>query len=543
MANKSTYAPKNTGQSFITGTLIITVTGIIVKVISMLFRIPLDNLIGAVGMGYYGVAYTVYNLMVVIATSGLSVAISKIVAESIATGKTKDIKTVLKVAFSTFIVIGGILTLFVFFFSGWFARILDSVNSGPALMAVAPAIFVVTVTSVIKGYFQGHSDMMPTSIANLIEVVVKLVCGLGFAYYMQAQGASLPVVVASAVIGVTMGSVIALFYLLIRFFRDKKRYNVIENPMEGDSYKQMMSRFLWLVIPIAIGSITSNLANLIDTGMVFSRLQTIPGITEETASYMYGVYSSKAETVFHLPVTILLSVCVPVIPAVASAYVVNNMAKVHSTINASMKICMFLAMPCAVGLCVLAEPILALLYSDPEEVALAAKLLSVYSPALIFVCVAQLITPILQAIGKTYTPVKNIIIASIIKIALNYFLLSIESINIMGAVISNTVMYAILMVLNYFSLYRLMRMKLDFLNVFIKPIIGALACGAAAFMCYYFTNSALGSSISCLLSILVAAVVYFVLVLSMRVLNEDDIELLPKSKKIKKLLEKLHWVG
>ena len=113
----------------------------------------------------------------------------------------------------------------------------------------------------------------------------------------------------------------------------------------------------------------------------------------------------------------------------------------------------------------------------------------------------------------------------------------------MGAVISNTVMYAILMVLNYFSLYRLMRMKLDFLNVFIKPIIGALACGAAAFMCYYFTNSALGSSISCLLSILVAAVVYFVLVLSMRVLNEDDIELLPKSKKIKKLLEKLHWVG
>ncbi len=538
-----TNAQSSTGQSFITGTLIITVTGIIVKIISMLFRIPLDNLIGAEGMGYYSVAYTVYNLMVVIATSGLSVAISKIVAESVATNSPKNIKTVLKVAFSTFIIIGALLTLFVFLFSDWLAVLLDNNSAGIALRAVSPAIIVVTVTAVLKGYFQGHSDMMPTSIANLIEVVIKLICGLGFAYYLRAQNASITTVVAGAIVGVTMGSVLALLYLLIKFFRDKKRYNSLDNSLPGDTYKQMMRRFLILVVPIAIGSITSNLANLIDTGMVFNRLQTISWIDESMANYMFGVYSSKAETMFHLPVTILLSVCVPVIPAVASAYVVNDLPKVHSTINASMKICMFLAMPCAIGLCVLSEPVLSLLYYDPEEVSLAAKLLTVYSPAIIFVCVAQLITPILQAIGKTYKPVINILIASVIKIILNYFLLSIESVNIMGAVISNIVMYAILMVLNYVTLYRLVKVKIDFLNVFLKPLIGALACGAAAYFTFYFTNSRLGSSISCILSILVAVVVYFVIVLSMRVLKEEDIELLPKSKKIKKLLEKMHWVG
>lgn len=531
------------GQNFLTGALIISLAGLVVKVISMLFRIPLTNLVGGTGMGYYGVAYSVYNFMITIAASGLSVAISKIVAESVSTGKHKDVKTVIKVAFSTFIVIGAVLTLIVFFFSKPIAVLMKNTQVDIILKAVAPAILIVSVTSVIKGYFQGYANMIPTSIANLIEVFGKLAFGLGIASFMQSKGFDLPYVVAGAVGGVTLGSLLALIYLIIRILADRNRKtNKYASDLQGDTYKQMMKRFMILLIPIAIGSLTSTLANLIDTGMVFDRLQTISWIDEERANYLFGLYSSYAETVFNVPVTVLLTICVPVIPAISSAFALKDAEKVNHTVNSSMKLCMLFAMPCAVGLCVLAEPVLDLLYHNPEEVSKAAELLMVMAPSIIFVCASQLITPILQAIGKTYIPVINIFIASIVKIVLNYFLIADPRLNIMGAIISNIIMYLVLLALNFLSMRRYLTIKLNLVDIFLKPAIGALACGAAAYGCHYFTSGLLGGKVATLLSVAVAAVVYFVIVFSLRILTKEDVEMLPKGKKIQKVLEKLHWV-
>lgn len=532
---------KSSGQSFLTGALIISLAGMVVKVISMLFRIPLTNLVGSTGMGYYSVAYSVYNFMITIAASGLSVAVSKIVAESVASGRYKDIKTVIKVSFSTFIAIGALLTLIVFFFSSQIAEIMKNTNAGIILKAVAPAIFIVSVTSVVKGYFQGYANMVPTSIANLIEVFGKLLFGLGIAKYMLNRGYDTPEVVAGAVAGVSFGSLLALVYLLIRLLWDKNRKQT--GNLAGDSYKQMMKRFMILVIPIAIGSISSTLANLIDTSMVFDRLQVIEWIDEERANFLFGLYSSYAETVFNVPVTILLTICVPIIPAITSAFMLKDNHKINVTVNSSLKLCMLFAMPCAAGLCVLAEPVLSLLYKNPEEISLAANLLAYMAPSIIFVCAAQLITPIMQAIGKTYIPVINIIISSIVKIGLNYLLLSNPSLNIMGAVISNTIMYIVLFVLNYISMRRYITVKLDLVNIFVKPFIGAIVCGGTAYGVYFFADKFIGGKLSTILAVAVAAVIYFIVVFSLKVLNKDDIEMLPKAKKIEKILAKLKWVG
>ena len=542
--NNSSEPRKSSGQNFLTGALIISLASFVVKVISMLFRIPLTNLVGSTGMGYYGVAYTVYNLMITISASGLSVAISKIVAESVSLGKHKDVKTVIKVSFSTFIVIGALLTLIVFFFSKPIAGMMKNTQVDIILKAVAPAILIVSVASVIKGYFQGYANMIPTAIANLIEVLGKLAFGLGIAYYMQIKGFDTPYVVAGAVGGVTLGSLLSLIYLVIRILADRSRKNQAHNDdLAGDTYKQMIKRFMILLIPIAIGSLTTTLANLIDTGMVFDRLQTISWINEERANYLYGLYSSYAETVFNVPVTVLLTICVPIIPAISSAFATKDKLKLNSTVNSSMKLCMLFAMPCGVGLCVLAEPVLALLYRNPEEVSKAAELLQVMAPSIILVCAAQLITPILQAIGKTYIPVINIIIASIVKIVLNYFLIADPRLNVMGAVISNIIMFLVLLVLNVLSMRRYLTVKINLVDIFLKPAIGAIACGAAAYGLHYITKDILGGKIATLLSVLAAAVIYFVIVFSLRILTKEDVEMLPKGKKIQKVLEKLHWVG
>lgn len=219
---------KKKSQNFITGAVILSVSGILVKIISACFRIPLTNLIGYDGMGYFNSAYTIYNFLITVAAAGLSVVVAKMISESLALGKYRDVGNIMKSAYSTYIVIGIVGSVVVFFGADWIAALLNNTKAAPALRAVAPAILLVSLVSAYKGYTQGHSNMTPTAIANLIEVLIKLFCGLGFAFYMQKQvadpkGEDLPLVVAAAVIGVTFGSFLALVYMFFKYRSIKKR--------------------------------------------------------------------------------------------------------------------------------------------------------------------------------------------------------------------------------------------------------------------------------------------------------------------------------
>ncbi len=543
---------KKKSQNFITGAVILSVSGILVKIISACFRIPLTNLIGYDGMGYFNSAYTIYNFLITVAAAGLSVVVAKMISESLALGRYRDVGSIMKSAYSTYIVIGVVGSVVVFFGADWIAALLNNTKAAPALRAVAPAIFLVSLVSAYKGYTQGHSNMTPTAVANLIEVLIKLFCGLGFAYYVQTQvadpqGEDLPMVVAAAVIGVTFGSFLALVYMLIRY-RSMKKQSAAEAPEnalqdQATPYRKILRRFIHLAIPITIGSIVSNLANVIDLFLVMRRLCTLPGVTEEIANGLYGAYSSMATTIFNMPSSILLSIGISALPAISAAYTIRDERRLTLTVNSSLKMCTLLAFPCAVGMSVLAGPILELLYADRAGTAIATPLLAILGPAFLFMSLAQLSTPILQAVGRADIPVRNIVIISVVKIVLNYILIAIPSIGIKGAAISNVVTYLILMILNFAALYRVTKVKTDVKNVYVKPLLAALGCGAAALLTYTLLNGMIRQGFATIFAILAAVLVYAVLILFTKTLREEDIKFLPNSKKILKILEKRKWIG
>lgn len=429
---------------------------------------------------------------------------------------------------------------------------MNNTKAAPALRAVAPAILLVSLVSAYKGYTQGHSNMTPTAIANLIEVLIKLFCGLGFAFYMQKQvadpkGEDLPLVVAAAVIGVTFGSFLALVYMFFKY-RSIKKQNAALMPetalqCPATPYRKILRRFIHLAIPITIGSIVSNLANVIDLFLVMRRLCTLPGVTEEIANGLYGAYSSMASTIFNMPSSILLSIGISALPAISAAFTIRDERRLTSTVNSSLKMCTLLAFPCAVGMSVLAGPILELLYADREGTAIATPLLAILGPAFLFMSLAQLSTPILQAVGRADIPVRNIVIISVVKIVLNYILIAIPSIGIKGAAISNVVTYLILMILNFAALRKVTKVKTDIKSVYVKPLLASLGCGAAALLTYTLLNGMIRQSFATILAILAAVLVYAVLILFTKTLKEEDIKFLPNSKKILKILEKRNWIG
>lgn len=543
---------KKKSQNFITGAMILSASGILVKIVSACFRIPLTNLIGYEGMGYFNSAYTIYNFLVTIAAAGLSVVVAKMISESIALGKHKDIGGIMRCAYSTYIILGIIGSVVIFLCADPLAMLLKNAKAAPALRAVAPAIFLVSFISAYKGYTQGYSDMTPTAVANLIEVLVKLFCGLGFAYYMQTKvadptGEDLPLVVAGAVVGVTFGSFLSLVYMFLRY-RSVKKQKSAEIPSEAlqgpaTPYRTILRKFIRLAIPITIGSVVSNLANVIDLFLVMRRLETLPGVTEEIANGIYGAYSSMATSIYNMPSSILLSIGVSALPAISTAFALRDEQKLTGTVNSSIKMCTLLAFPCAMGMTVFAGPILSLLYIDAEGVAIATPLLAILGPAFLFMSLAQLSTPILQAVGRADIPVRNIAIISAVKVALNYILIGIPAIGIKGAAISNVVIYLLFMVLNFTSVKKITGVKVDMVNVYLKPLLSAFCCCAASYFIYTLIDGVMRPRIATILAIFIAAVIYAVLILYTKTLRQDDIKFFPNSKKIQKMLEKRKWIG
>jgi len=535
------------GQNFITGAAILAVAGVLVKVISACFKIPITNLVGAQAMSYFNTAYTVYNLLINISSVGLSVAVAKCISEYVALGQHRDVKSVIKAANTTLVVAGLICSVVFFIFAEDIATWLNNPLAAPACRVMSPAILFVAVLSVYKGYAQGYSNMVPSAVSNIIEVLSKLIFGLGGAYLMMEMGYDMPLVMAGAVGGVSFGALLSMLYLMLskHILRRKvdKIYPITDLTPPPTRFQSVLKKFIWIAVPVTVGSLTSNLASTIDLAIVMRRLTEIPGVTTEVANTLYGAYSSMSQTVFNMPATIIISIGVSVLPAISAAFALKQKERLNNTLNTAIKLCTLVAMPCAFGMTVLAGPILNLLYSSAEDIAIATMPLAYLGMAFFFMCCAAVCTPLLQAVGKAMIPVVNIIIASVIKIICNYVLVAIPEIGIDGAAISNIVLYAVLFVLDFIALRRITKTKADIKSVYLKPLFGGILCGAVAWGSYTLLAMVIRDSIATIAAIGLAAVVYVGFILFSKTIKREDIEFLPKAKKIEKILEKRNWIG
>lgn len=532
---------KQKTNTFFGGTLILMMAGILVKVIGAFFSIPLANLYGADGNDIFISAYYVYTAMYVVSSAGLPVAVSKMVAEAKALGRYREVRRIARVSLRAFLILGAVLSLVMMAGVDVICRFIGG-SCRYAILTIAPTVFFTCIVSAIRGYYQGMANMVPTAVSQVIEALGKLIFGLGLAYWLMSRGYSLDIVVAGAIGGVTLGTVFSALYVILFRLREKRNFRA--EPAEAGecrSDRDILKSLIRLAIPITIGASVFSVSTLIDTFMVKLRLQEGCMMTDAAAGFTYGAYGYSVK-LFNLPLTLVTAIGVSLIPAISAALAVKNRKKTLDLTESAFRLTGLLAFPCAVGLAVIPQPILELLFrNQPEACSLAAPLLTLLAPSVFFAAMVSVTNPVLQAMGKVNLPVLSMGMGALVKVVCNYILVGIPEIGIHGAPIGTGLCYLTILVVNLWNIRR-QGVLFSLRRSFFKPFLSAAVMGVFTWFAYPVLSRVLGTAglrgaVSLLLTIAGAAVLYVLMLVATRALPREDVLMLPKGEKIAKILK------
>ena len=539
--------PSQKKNSFFGGAAILTVGIVIVKLIGALFKIPLGNIISEAAFSDFNTAYYIYSLLIIVSTGGLPVALSKMVSEANALGRGNQIHKIFRIALVAFCTLGVISMLIMLVFPRQLADLMNNSHSYYCILALAPAMFFICPLSALRGYFQGHSLMTPTAVSQIIEALCKLIIGLSLAAIMVSRGLDESITAAGAIIGVSVGCAVAAAYVLVCYRRHRStlpRYT--DTP---DSGKEILVTLLKLAIPITLGSSVMSLANLLDTSIIFGRLQSGAGFTEDEARVLKGIYD-KALTLYNLPTAFMIPITASVIPSVSAARAVKNYKQGAKISETALRTTALLIFPAGVGLSVLSKPIILLLYPT-TDVVLAGEMLSVLAIATICVCIMLVCNSILQAHRMVTIPMITTIIGCVMKIIVIYVLAGNPDINIKGGPVSTIACFGMIALLDLCIIKFALPRSLSYIRAFLKPGLSAAIMGVVVWAVYGLTEKLLigagvlssgaqltgtGNALATILAIGVGVVIYFALILLTRAISRDDLSLMPKGEKIARLL-------
>ncbi len=521
-------------QSFIKGAAILGIAAILVKILGAIFRIPLANLIGPEGMSYYQSAYPIYIYLLVVSTAGFPAAVAKVISEKTSIGDYEGADHVLKVAFGLMFSIGLSSTIIMFFGAGFIAEKIQNPLAYYSIMALAPALVFSSLMSVFRGYFQGIQHMQPYAVSQFVEQLFRVVFGLGLVFVFIGQGTEYAA--ASATFGATAGGIAGFVIILWMFISYRKKNPVTKEGLHRqDTTGSIVKNLLLIAIPITLGATIMPIMQLVDLGIVMPRLNSI-GIIEQ-ANDLYGLLTGYAQTLINLPQTITAAVQISLVPAVASFAIKKDFSGLEKTVQNGLRIGLIIGLPCSVGLVVLAQPIMQLLYPmQLETVEMTGKILGILGWGVVFLSTFQISTGILQGLGKQIIPARNLALGATVKAVLTYVLVGIPALNIMGAAISTVTSYMVSALLNYTSLIKYSGAKINYKDVFVKPIISVVVMGIVTKLSYLLL-APLGN-IATISAIAIGGLVYAVMLLITKTFSEADFELMPKGKRIKALLLK-----
>ena len=545
-------------QTFLQGTAVLAMATVLVKLMGFLFKVPLNNIIGEDGFGYFNTAYDVYNVLLMISTTGLPVAMSRMISQAQTLGNHAQIKRIYRTSLYVFLTIGMVGSLGMLIFCRQLSvMVTTNENSWAAIAALAPCVLLICLVSAYRGFFQGQSNMTPTSVSQIFEAVTRLVVGLGLAWLVmkltgeaavRAQGivlasgetaqdyGDITLAAGGAILGVTLGSLISVVYLHHKFRQSNQILSL--GGGTAKSTRSTMKELLSIAVPITLGSAGLQIINLFDTMIYMRRLTGALQWTEKMADSAKGVYNF-CQTVFALPCSFIPTITIAVIPAITASLTRKDLAEAKATSESSVRTMALIAMPCAAGLFVMAEPVIRLLCSTytEDKIQLAATMLAILGLTVIFNSLVLLLNAIMQAHGDVVTPVVNMLIGGIIKIIVNYILVGQPNLNIVGAPIGTFICYISITALDLIAMKRHISARPAIFKNIIRPGLASAIMGAATFMVYRVLSNAISSwKLACLLSLAFAVVLYAVLLVFLRCLTYEDCMLLPKGEKIAKIL-------
>ena len=546
-------------NSFYGGALILAVGSLLVKVIGAIYKIPLARILTDEAYVDFNTAYNIYNLFLTVSTAGLPVALSKTISEANALDRQNQVQRVFSVAFKTFLLLGLVSFIAMSVFGEQLAVLLGDDSAVYCVRCLSPSVLCVCIMASIRGYYQGHSYMVPTAVSQIIEAFCKMVFGLAllFAVLRFFEGSEVyknRMAAAGAIAGVSIGSIIALIYLAILFLRDRlgrKRETHSDRP---DSGREVLTHLLRLAIPITLGSAAVSIVTLIDTRVVLSLLEKmyvdLPElVTPEAIAQQFqeggvspqlymaqglkGVYD-KCMAIYNLPSQLMVAITASVIPAVSAALARRDKLGAGRTSESALRIGALLCLPMGFGLFALGGPIVKLVLDlDPVT---AGPIMSTLGLTTIFICIMLICNSILQAHGLVSLPVLTVVVGGVIKLIVNYILVGNYDINIKGAPWGTLCCFAVAAAMDLFFVHRAAGRGIRFGRIFLKPLLASMLMGAAAWAVHGLLIGLVGNSLATAAGILTGVVVYAVLVLVLKAISPDDLALMPKGDKIAKLL-------
>ena len=530
-------------NTFFGGAAILAAGILVVKLIGMFYKIPLVWIIGDQGSADFYNAYNIYAVLLTISTAGLPVAVSKLVSEASATGRYNQVRRVFRLSLALFLVLGVLSFTVMFFRADWLAGLMHDTKAAPGIRALAPAVICVGCLSAFRGYSQGHSDMTPTAVSQIIEALCKLVVGLGLAFWIIKAGQGEDIAAAGAISGVTVGTMVALAYMVLTFFARQGR-----EPLSRDvpgAPGSILADILRIAIPITISSSMVGIVTVIDSSLVQGQLQrvllengdswklytgfldfaplqdaltawtsTLPeggavtlaalseqvktelaaGTAQSTAQTLYTTLEDVSRTlygnysgalnIYNLPTSLMAAITASVIPAVSGALARRDRRGTARITGSALRITALLAFPMGVGLFVLGKPIMQLLFAGKLEVELAGPLLSTLGLATVFVCMMLVCNSILQAHGFVNLPVFIMVVGGLVKIFANYNVVALPGVGIYGAPLGNILCFGLCLVLDLVVIARVIPRRPRYTEIFLKPLAASALMGGAAWAVY-----------------------------------------------------------
>ena len=546
-------------KSFVKGAAILGAAGLVVKILGAVFRIPLGNMVSETSMAYYQPAYYIYTFFIVIATSGIPVAISRMVSERAVQGDYRGAHRAFKVSAFLMFGIGAVSFLLLFFGAGAISAGMSSPNAKYPMMVIAPALLLVPLMAAYRGYFQGMQNMNPTAVSQVIEQVFRVGFGLSLAYlfYRSAPAflswAGKDATTASdvkgamgAISGATIGSAAGLALIIFIYMKSRA---AIHHRMDMhpdtvfEATGDILKKVLLIAVPITIGAAVMPIMNMVEVPIINSRLLAA-GFTPQEADVLYGTLSGYVMSLINLPQVLTAALAMSLVPMITSVFTQRDTEALTENTVLGMRIATMIGLPCAFGMAVLSHPIMLLLYPTKPQVAdNSAACLTILAIGIIFLSIVQTLTAILQGVGKQMVPVINLLIAVVIKIVVTFVLVGIPTLNIRGAAIGTTVAYLAAAVLDILAVKKYVGVSFPAGLCYLRPALSAGIMAVFARLVFNVLTMILGhgiaaSGIATMLSIILAACLYAVLLIVTKSCTRDDLLHMPKGHKLAALYDR-----
>lgn len=541
-------------DNFIVQGTILAAAGLIVRIIGLIYRIPMTNIIGDEGMGYYSFAYEPYSVMLLLSYHGLPTAVSKLTAERNGEGRFKNSYRVFRAAMLLAILIGAVTGAIIYYGAEYIAGGLNNQPMGAyALKVLGPTIFILAIMGILRGYFQGMGTMVPTAISQIFEAIANAIVSVFAASYLFAAGERYDLVLnetshaeaygaAGGTMGTFVGAAVGLVFLIFVYFMFRPMLNRQmrkDKNTRKESYGRLANLLIMTSAPIILSSVIFNVSTTVDGALFSSLMQVRYKLSEDAVASLWGIFTNKYKIMIMVPVAIATALATSIVPDFSEEMAAGNKGRLVNKIHHAIRFTMLIAIPSAVGLSVLARPVLVLLFDNVSDV--DVNLLRYGSLAVVFYSLSTITNAVLQGIDQMRKPVLHAAIALGAHLLVLALLVGIVNTSIYGVLVSYILFALFICILNAIAIRTALAYRQEYVRTFLFPVIASIIMGAAVLGVYYGLNSLIKDTLlPLLLSIVVGILLYFILLLVFRCLKEEDFRSIPMGGTLLRILKILH---